>query len=300
MLDALDKAILQDLGANCRTSYQTLAKRHGVTATAVKKRITKLIESGVIAAFTVELNLAMIDADYLLMLIRRNARANEEELIEVIGNHRMVSEVGALTGDMIIGFASYRGANDLADLRSFLMKLEGINNVEMHTLLFPRGKKADLKRLHLKVLRCLVENPRMNVTEIATRTGLAARTVTRAINEILETEAVRLSIRWNLNAADRIAFLTQIEWDESQASFTEILDWFREYFGMEFWEPLVSATESIMFPAFVVESLSDIERITREIRERPYIKSVITLVGKPSRSYPDLRRYKLEEMLRQA
>ena len=297
MLDALDKAILQDLGANCRLSYQTLAKKHNVTATAIKKRIGRLIDSGVIADFTVELNLAMIDADYLLILIERDAIGDEEELVELIGAHTMVSEVGALAGSMIIAFASFQGAEDLTELRTYLKQLKGVKSVEMHTLLFPKGKKMDLKHLHLRVLRCLLEDPRMNVTDIAARTGLAARTVTRAINEILDGEGVRLSLRWNLNAGDHIAFLAKIEWDETSASFMEIIEYFRRSYKEAFWEPLVSASENIMFPAFVVESLKDVEQITHEIGELPYIKSVVTFLGKPSKSFSDLRRYRLEEML---
>jgi DNA-binding Lrp family transcriptional regulator len=297
MLDALDKAILQGLGANCRLSYQTLAKQNGVTATAVKKRIDRLLETGVIVTFTVELNLAMIDADYLLILVYTDEQHDNDKSAKEIGQHRMVSEVGVLAGSTIIAFASYQDAKDLAELRSFLISLEGVTEVEMHTLLFPRGKKMELKRLHIKILRCLVDDPRMPATEIANRTGLAVRTVTRGINEILEGEGVRISLRWNLNAADCITFLMQIEWDEHKASLDDILGWLREHFPQEFWEPLICASENMMFAAFVVETLKDMSRIGHEIRTCPLVISHTSLLGEPSRSYPDIRRYRLEELL---
>ena len=282
LLDALDKAILNGLGLNCRVSYQTLAKQNGVTATAVKKRIDRLLETGVIVTFTAELNLAMIDADYLLILVYTDGQHDDGKLADEIGQNQMVSEVGVLSGSMIIAFASYRDAKDLAELRSFLMSMDGVTKVEMHTLLFPRGKKMELKHLHIKILRCLVDDPRMPVTEIADRTRLAARTVTRGINEILEGEGVRISLRWNLNAADCITFLMKIEWDESRANLGDVLG---------------CASENMMFAAFVVETLKDMSRIGNEIRICPFIISHAALLGEPSKSYPDIRRYKLEEIL---
>ena len=298
MIDALDKAILNELGMNCRTSYQSLAEKHGVSATAIKKRVEKLIESGVLAEFIVELNLAMIEGEFFLALIDTDASVREEEFIELLGNNEMVSEVGALAGGSYIAFGSYIGATGLSKIGHFLRKLDSVKEVEIHTLLFPRGKKYRLKRLHLRVLRHLVEDPRMAVTQIAKKTGLAARTVSRAIDEILESESVRLSIRWNLNASESITFLSKIRWDDDKTDLEKMMAWLRKEFPTEFWEPLISANEPVMFPAFVVDTLRDVERVTKTLEQKDFIKSVVTLIGKPSRSFYDLRRYHLEEMLK--
>lgn len=298
MIDPLDKAILNELGMNCRTSYQNLAEKHDVSATAIKKRVEKLIESGVLAEFIVELNLAMIDGEFFLALIHSDSSVREDEFVELLGANEMISEVGALAGGSYIAAGSYIGATGLSEISHFIRNLNSVKEVEIHTLLFPRGKKYQLKRLHLRVLRHLIDDPRMPVTKIAKKTGLAARTVSRAIDEILESESVRLSIRWNLNASESITFLSQIHWDDGKTDLEKMLGWLRSEFPVEFWEPLISANEPVMFPAFVVNSLRDVERITAIIEEKSFIKSVITLIGKPSRSFYDLRRYCLENMLK--
>jgi DNA-binding Lrp family transcriptional regulator len=298
MIDALDKAILNELGMNCRTSYQSLAEKHGVSATAIKKRVEKLIESGVLAEFIVELNLAMIDGEFFLALIDTDASVREEEFIELLGTNEMISEVGALAGGSYIAVGSYIGATGLSKIGHFLRKLDSVKEVEIHTLLFIRGKKYRLKRLHLRVLRQLIEDPRMAVTKIAKKTGLAARTVSRAIDEILESESVRLSIRWNLNASESITFLSKIRWDDDKTDLEKMMALLRKEFPTEFWEPLISATEPVMFPAFVVDTLRDVERVTKTLEQQDFIKSVVTLIGKPSRSFHDLRRYHLEDMLK--
>jgi DNA-binding Lrp family transcriptional regulator len=300
MIDSLDKQILNQLGMNCRISYQEIADKFRLSATVVKKRVEKLIESGVINEFIVEFNLAMIDAEFYLALIHTDATANEEDFIETLGSHFLVSEVGALTGAMYIVFGSYQSSSGLFEIGKFLRTQKSVTDVELHTLLFHRGKKFQLKNLHLRVLRHLLDNPRRPATKIAKKTGLATRTVSRAIDEILESEAVRFSIRWNLNAMNNIAFLSQIYWDEKKIDVEGVWSWLRKAFPVEFWEPLISSTAPTMFPTFVVNSRKDVERITLKLHAQDFVTSVVTLIGKPCRSFYDLRRYELERMLKEA
>ncbi len=300
MLDSLDKGILNELGMNCRISYQVLAEKYHLSATAIKKRVEKLQGSGVLAEFIVEFNLAMIDGEFFLAIIETDSSVEEEEFIETLGSNSMVSEVGALASGYFIIFGSYVGSEGLSEIGKFLRTQTSVKKVDIHTLLFPKGKKSQLKKLHLRVLRLLIDEPRMPVTKIAKKIGLAARTVTRAIDEILESEAVRLSIRWNLNASDSITFLAQLQWDENTINFEGVMSWLRKKFPVEFWEPLISANAPTMFPAFVVATLKDVERVTRELQHAVFIESVVTLIGKPSKSFHDLRRYRLEDMLRAA
>jgi DNA-binding Lrp family transcriptional regulator len=298
MIDSLDKSILSELGLNCRTSYQKIAEKYSVSATAVKKRVEKLIQSGVIVEFIIEFNLAMIDGEFFLAVIRTDSSVFEEEFINDLGSNEMISEVGALTGGSFIAFGSYVGSEGLRKIGKFLRTQESVEDVELHTLIFPKGQKFQLKNLHLRVLRCLLDDPRLPVTKVAKKTGLAARSVSRAIDEILESQSVRLSIRWNLNAADSITFLSKITWDEGKTDLDGIMQWLRKEFPVEFWEPLISADSPTMFPAFVVESLRDVEVITRKLQHAEFVESVVTLIGKPSRSFYDLRRHHLEELLK--
>ena len=300
MIDSLDKQILNQLGMNCRISYQEIADKFRISATVVKKKVEKLIDSGVISEFIVEFNLAMIDGEFYLALIHTDATANEDAFIETLGSYHMVSEVGALAGGMFIVFGSYRGSNGLLELEKFLRSHKSVTNVDIHTLLFIRGKKISLKKLHLRVLRHLLYNPRMAATKIAKKTGISTRTVSRAIDEILESEAIRLSIRWNLNTTDSISFLSQIQWDEKKIDMDGVWSWLRKTFPVEFWEPLISATAPTMFPVFVVNSLKDAELITRKLQAQNFITSVVTLIGKSSRTFYDLRRYELEKMIKEA
>ena len=63
-LDQIDKALWQELYRNCRQSYQYLADKLGITPNAVRKRIEKLMESGVIVEWILSFTPAMIDSCY--------------------------------------------------------------------------------------------------------------------------------------------------------------------------------------------------------------------------------------------
>ena len=56
VVDLVDKQLLIELGGNCRLSYQTLARYLGLTVNAVKKRINKLVDTGVIDHFAIMIN----------------------------------------------------------------------------------------------------------------------------------------------------------------------------------------------------------------------------------------------------
>lgn len=300
MLDKLDKAILNELSANCRTSYQKIAEKHKISATAVKKRVENLIETGTLSQFIVEYNLAMIDGEFYLALIQTDSSVTEAVFVQLLGEHPMVAEVGALTNGQYMIFGTYIGSEGLSELDHFLRSSESVREVEIHTLLFPRGKKLKVKKLHLRIIRHLLTDPRMPVTKIAKKTSLAARTVTRGIEEILASEAVRLSIRWNLNATDAITFLVKLQWNEKISEVDEVYAWLRKKFPTEFWDPLIAAGEPIMFPAFVVEKQRDVERIIDIIRQAKFTVGATALVGKPSKSFPDLRRARLEDSIKEA
>ena len=50
-MDRLDKGILMVLDVDCRVSYEYLARKFGVSSNAIKRRVAKMVESGVIEQY---------------------------------------------------------------------------------------------------------------------------------------------------------------------------------------------------------------------------------------------------------
>ena len=301
-MDEVDKGILFGLLQNCRTPYRTLAKQFGMTANAVKKRVQKLIDTGVIVQFTADLSPAMVNGDNFVAIISTDGGEKEEECLNLIGSHILVREVGILSGSSYLAMGTSIGSESLRDLGSFLRGIQNVDNVELHSLVKDanHGKRTELTKLQLRVLKCLVKDPRMPTNEISEITGLTVRRTRTTIKNLLESGAVSLGIRWNLSAGDGFVFLLRIHWDEKTGSLEDILVFISQNYPVAFYGPLVSATEPVVFAVFVVEQFKYADLISKRIAGSPYVESCQALFGRPSVSFPDIRSVHLEEILTEA
>jgi Lrp/AsnC family transcriptional regulator for asnA, asnC and gidA len=295
-LDEVDKSILLDLVMNCRMPYQDLARKLHISSNAVKKRVDHLIERGVIRRFIVELNLEMFGADEALCIIETDGTENEREFCDLLGENPMIGIVGPCSGTTYMIFATYIGTAGLSDLDIFLRKQKQVKSAEVFPLVFLRGKRAKYSKSHIRILRCLVEDPRMPVSDIAHETGLSARTIRRLIDEIIAGEGVKLSLSWDLNAGDGIVMIAKTTWIPEKTTTDEMVIWFNSQFP-EFYIPIIAASEPIIFASFVGPNLTRLDEITREIRKHEKVKQVVSIFGRPSHSYPDLKQYELDRLL---
>ena len=280
-MDDIDKRIILELDSDCRMTYQKMADKLGLSATAIKKRVTKLLEQGVIDRFITTLNYDMIDSDLLLAIIQTDGSEYQEEFIEEMGNNPKVIQVSSVAcgkGGLYCVFAVTSGVMALSDFGAFVRTLEPVIDSEIHVLLYPRGKKTKLTRLQLRVLKQLVDNPRMSVVEIADLAGMTARRVRKILDELQESEGILFAVLWNLGIGGLTEVLLRIEWDEKNASHEEIIDSLRREYPLEFWTPFISASYPVVFTRFVVEDLETIESISRAVRRSSFVKSLSTLV----------------------
>ncbi len=95
-MDDIDKKIILELDSDCRMTYKAMADKLGMSATAAKKRITKLLERGVIDHFVTTLSFEMIDSDLLLAIIQTDGSEYQEEFIGDVGKNRAVLQVSSV------------------------------------------------------------------------------------------------------------------------------------------------------------------------------------------------------------
>lgn len=285
--------IVLDLLQNCRQSYQGIARKNRVTMNAIKKRIQKLLETGVIE-FCIEPNVGMIDGDWALAFISTTGEEDQSEFIMSLGRNRMINEIGTVSGGGYIIYAVYRGLEELAEFNKLLRSLQPVKDIEVHQLLMNRGTKTELSQQEVKILRCIVNDPRMRLSKIAECTGYSAKTVRRVLNDLIDGDSIWFGARLRLNAADSVTFLAKIEWDEQQTELSNILKWLSTDFP-EFWVPMISATEPVVFAAFLVDGVKGITPLIEKIRSAEFIKSAISIMGGESYSFSDVRRYWLDD-----
>lgn len=297
-MDQLDKLIIMDLLQNCRQSYQAIARKNGVTLNAIKKRVQKLLDTDVLE-FCIEPDVAMIDGEWVLAFISTSGEENQAEFIATLGNNRMISEVGTLSGSRYIIYAVYSGMEGLSEFNRFLRMQEHVTELEVHQIMFQKGPKVEFSFQDLKILNCLIDDPRKRLSMIAECTGYSAKTVRRVLTELMNNRGVWFGSRLRLNSSDSVTILARIELDEKQVDLSKVLEFLNTDFP-EFITPTISASEPVIFAAFFVEDVRDINPVIERVKTAPFIKSVVSIMGSESHSFSDLRRYWLEEKFREA
>jgi Lrp/AsnC family transcriptional regulator for asnA, asnC and gidA len=102
-IDEKDKKIIEILEENARTPYTEIAKRLGITEAAVRKRIKKLEEFGIIRKYTIEVNNKVlgrkvawigldVEPDSFVNIINRLKTLKVRRIYLSIGDHDLMLE----------------------------------------------------------------------------------------------------------------------------------------------------------------------------------------------------------------
>lgn len=277
-LDEIDKVLWKELYSNCRVSYQYLASKLDVSATAIRKRIERLIEQGVIVEWSISLMPAMIDSEYSFVEVDTREDHDSEYLFKQFSDRPEIFVILPLTDGNYALHGLYSGSEGLFELSSFLRQLDGVKEARIHPTISDSGTKIELGSLQKRVLRSLVKDPRMSIAQIASESGLTARRVRKIVDQLMESNAFIFDFTWNPNAGESMAFLAKIEYDGRKTSFEEIEKRIRKSYNLEFFYSHISAVEPVMFCVFMVEHLFDMEKIVKELRKIPGVNSLSPLI----------------------
>ncbi|MFW9845878.1 MAG: winged helix-turn-helix transcriptional regulator [Candidatus Thorarchaeota archaeon] len=298
-MDSIDKGILSDLLANCRQTYQELSRKYGISANAIRMRVMKLEESGVIRGYAINLRPAMLGTNFILALLVTDGSQDEEEFIHTIGKHPGVLAASSYTDGIYPLVAEYTNAEELMELGAYLRGLESVVSAEIHPLVVKHGMEMKMSGLHIRVLRHLIDDPRMSIADLSERTGLTSRRVRRLVTELIESDAVDFRALLELGSAESIPFLARVLWNESTSEYSELLSWLQENFEFHLWESYISASEPVMFCLLTADDLSRVDSIAREIRRNDSVASVKVMISTHHKYFPGLRGIRLSEMVGQ-
>lgn len=296
-MDSIDRGIILDLQRNCRVTYKTLSLKYGITSNAIRKRVERLIDTGVVDRFLVQLSRAMADSELMFALLYSDKSITDDELAEVVFNNPLVVRVHYDSYGTCVVHAEYIGVKQMSELSSFFRGLESVKQVEIHTLPVLRGSKVKLSNLHLRVLAPLLANPRMPISENAKQTGLTARKVRRALTELTEGGGVEFTISSNLSADDATFIAFRIQWNPKVIGHNDIEEKIRDEFPIKTWRIAHSATEPLMWCDFLVEHTREAESIGISIRNIPSVLIESTIITYPPKKTRSLREGQLRALI---
>jgi len=297
-LDDIDKGILSDLSNNCRITYRELATKYNISSSAIKKRVKKLEDTGIIAGYRLQLSLEMAGVNLLYGMLTTDGSQDEAEFVNTLGGNDKVIAAASYTGGTYALIAEFRDSQDLWDIGAFLRSFECVHNIETHQLLNPPGHTMEFSKLHLRILKTLMEEPRLSIVDIANQSGLTARRVRKLVTELIASKAVRFSAFVELGVAGSIPFLMRMTWDERATDHQAIISWLNETFVASLWETYISVEAPIIISLLVAETLTEVDAIARSTRRHKHIPRVTVQISQHHNYFPGLRREVLLALLK--
>ncbi|MFX1416979.1 MAG: winged helix-turn-helix transcriptional regulator, partial [Promethearchaeota archaeon] len=246
---------------------------------------------------------ALIDAEFVSGIVYSDGSENQNKFVEAMGSHSVIHHVSPLvsvSGGAYHIFGQYQGPKMLLDLGQYLRGLESVTDVKLHPTLFPPGRKIELTKLELRVLSCLIKNPRMQISGIAEGAGLSTRMARKVLRQLEDGGGVRFTVRWDVNAGDNVSFWIAIQWDPKSFSHEDIKERLANEFPGEYWTSFVAATEPTVFARFVVDDLRSAYHIVGQVRQAPYVETTEVFVCYSTAAFPWLGESLLEEMMVEA
>jgi DNA-binding Lrp family transcriptional regulator len=259
-----------------------------------------LEETGVISDYGIILSYAMFDAESVFGWLLSDGSQDEEDFVSIIGEHAAVSAASSYSDGHYALIAGHTTSEELLEFGAYLRGLEGIVEVDLFPIVGIEGGKIELKSLHLRVLRSLLEDPRMPVVDIAEKAGLTARRVRRILQEMIDSSAVYVTTFPELGASQDIAYMIELRWDESMKTYQEVIDWLIAKFPVNHWQDFVSALEPRMFTLFATEQLTELDNIVRTIRKEDFIKTAKVTVSTHHEYFKDFRYKSMLKMIEEA
>ena len=308
-VDLVDKGIIAELEGNCRQSYRVLARKLGVSSKTVRSRIEKLIETGVLQRFIIELNPETLGAHLVIAEVSTLGSEDTPTFINQIGECPVVRLVSRLADGKYDVEAEVRGQMGTINLGQFLRELDRVISVEIHEAIemhphtmtesFTKPKALDFQfsPLQLSVLRCLRENPRMPVVDIARRTELTAKRVRMILREFQDTNTLRFTLEWLRSSGDQIEFRSRVRYNTENVSPRKMVAWLEEQFPLEYWTSYLLTSEPTLLLDFAVNNLHQVEAIDSELKTSPFSMIVHTMIMFPHRKFPGLGQNQLDTLL---
>ena len=199
-VDNIDLQIVRLLASDSRTHYNNIAAAVGITPSAAKKRIKKMISNGLIRSFAVVINPVIFgyEKECILIIKNINKTINEQEIFKKV----------SLLGDVFLDFKQLeqaatlfvlfvrKGAEDKIGILTDLLKPAEVESI------FGSFRPVNV-RIHssdLEIMKCLLSDPQMPVEDIAKETSLSRKTVARRLEKMRENHVLQFSTSTNLSS----------------------------------------------------------------------------------------------------
>ena len=199
-MDDTDLHIVRLLGRDSRTPYKSIASAVGITTSAAKRRVNKMVSNSVIQRFVALINPVIFGYEKLCVLVVKDIdkTIKEQDLlkkISLLGNVFAYTE--QLEGAYIFGLYTKDIDQDKIGTLTDLLK-----PVKVEALFAAIRPPLPMKILSsdMEIMKCLLSDARISVEDTAKETSLSTKTVTRRLEKMRENHVLQFTISRNLSS----------------------------------------------------------------------------------------------------
>ena len=206
VIDKQDLMIIGLLAINCRVSYRKISRYVNLTPNAVKNRINKMISNGIIKNFVVRVNPAILGYDKECFLTINNMKKIKQK--DIINKLNLVGEVSVYAkqlGGVSISLISLKPGSD--EKIKLLHKVLEPAIIEKSMIVDNKPISLKIRTIDLKIIRCLLNNPRMSTTEIAKSTSISSKSVIRWLRKMEDNDMLNFTIIRDISSMQLVGYI---------------------------------------------------------------------------------------------
>jgi DNA-binding Lrp family transcriptional regulator len=295
-LDNTDLQIIRLLAGNSRTPYRNIASAVGITPTAAKERINKMVSYGVIRSFIVLINPVIFGYEKLCILILKNIvkTIKEQDIfkkVSLLGDVFGISK--HLEGAAIFTLYVRNIAQEKIGILTDLLKPAILESV------FASCTPVTMK-IHssdLQIMKCLLPDPRMLIGDIAKETSLSSRTVTRRLEKMRENHVLQFSILANLSSMRLTGYIEFVVLIDVEISSHHNVVEKIHYELQEYLLHIPPYQREVILAVFFCANISTVNLILRRLESYDGVNKVESFIGTSLTIYQDWLKSEIDKRI---
>ena len=271
-MDSLDMRILGRILNNCRESNRQMGGALGVSGGAVGARISKMVASGAIERFSLQVEPPVLGRGVFYVVV------TGRDYGEIAGQVRLVGEpfliVPCVGGVTVCGIVARDEVERGIELARGLMR-----DVRVLSMFEAGGgeRGGRIAGTDLAVMGRLVDDPRRGAGRIAGELGLSARTVARSIKRLQKNDAVRFSAVYDPTRIEGHIPHVVVAWTDGDAS--RMAGRLGRRFGKSYLQtPFVARNHIVLF--MYSRDIFELDNLTEAVRGAEGVGSIDMFIPK--------------------
>jgi DNA-binding Lrp family transcriptional regulator len=269
ILDKIDLKIIQVLAKDCRASYRNIGSVVGLTTKSVRTRVVKMVSNGVIEKFFVYINPAVLgySTECILKMRFNEITENIIDRLNLLGD--LFLHVRQIGGTSVFSLVVKTGSEDKIPLLIDSLKPAVMQSMFVSRPFVQKGPKE----LDFKIIKCLLPNPRMHISEIAKKLSISAKTASRRLEIMKNNNVVQFSVLVNpASTRGYIQFVIVISVKETLYQYV-LESIYRELSGNLLLQAPVTSPDNLIVLIMFSQDIFTVDSILRKIESFDGVKT---------------------------